>query len=79
MIARVTCSVIGFNANNLAAFDKAALRAALSAVDHAGVPIEGFNFFDRLSNGLEIGFIKKLPAATLRAEKRRKLLLPKVL
>ena len=25
--------------------------AALSAVDHAGVPIEGFNFFDRLSNG----------------------------
>jgi hypothetical protein len=51
MIARVTCSVIGFNANNLAAFDKAALRAALSAVDHAGVPIEGFNFFDRLSNG----------------------------
>ena len=52
MIAGVTGGVVGFYANDLAAFDKAALRAALSAVDHAGVPIEGFNFFDRLSNGL---------------------------
>ena len=51
MIAGVTGGVVGFNANDLAAFDKAALRAALSAVDQAGVPLEGFNFFDRLSNG----------------------------
>ena len=51
MIAGVTDGVVGFNANDLAAFDKAALRAALAAVNHAGIPVERFNFFNRLSNG----------------------------
>ena len=27
------------------------LRAALAAVNHAGIPVERFNFFNRLSNG----------------------------
>lgn len=47
MIAGVTGGVVGFNANDLAAFDK----AALAAVNHAGIPVERFNFFNRLSNG----------------------------